>query len=273
MMGLDGDPTVSHLRRSWLYLYCLAVAVFLLAPIVVVIPMSFSPSEFLEFPPSALSLRWYQSLARSPEWIGAAIISLKAAALTVLVATPLGIAASYGLHFSEFSFAQLIRSVLIIPLIVPVIIVAIGVFYLYARLNLVNTLLGLVLAHSVLAIPFVMVVMSAGFKRFDVNQELVARSLGASRLRAFMTVTLPQLRPSVMSAALFAFITSFDEVVVALFISRGPSSTLTRKMFTSLRDQVSPAIAAISTLLILVTIVLAVIALLSARGDRTARSS
>ncbi|MGE0240649.1 MAG: ABC transporter permease [Parvibaculaceae bacterium] len=273
MTDLDSDPTVNHWRRLWLYLYCLAVAIFLLAPIVVVIPMSFSPSEFLEFPPSSLSLRWYRSLAQSPEWIGAAIISLKAAALTVLVATPLGIAAAYGLQYSQAPFTRLIRSALIIPLIVPVIIIAIGVFYLYARLNLVNTLLGLVLAHSVLAIPFVMVVISAGLQRFDANQELVARSLGASRLKAFLTVTLPQIRPSVMSAALFAFITSFDEVVVALFISRGPSSTLTRKMFTSLRDQVSPAIAAISTILILTTFVLALVALLSARSDRTARSS
>lgn len=272
MMDQDSDPTINHLRRLWLYLYCLIVAIFLLAPIVVVIPMSFSPSEFLEFPPSSLSLRWYQSLVRSPEWIGAAIISLKAAVLTVLVATPLGIAASYGLQYSQFAFTRLIRSLLIIPLIVPVIIIAIGAFYLYARLNLVNTLTGLVLAHSVLAIPFVMVVISAGLQRFDANQELVARSLGASRFKAFMTVTLPQIRPSVMSAALFAFITSFDEVVVALFVSRGPSSTLTRKMFTSLRDQVSPAIAAISTILILTTLVLALVALFAARSDKTARS-
>lgn len=272
MSDRDGDPTVNHLRRLWLYVYCLMVAVFLLAPIVVVIPMSFSPSEFLEFPPSSLSLRWYHSLFSSPEWTGAAIISLKAAVLTVLVATPLGLAASYGLQYSEMGIAKLIRSALIIPLIVPVIIVAIGVFYLFARLNLVNTLTGLVLAHSVLALPFVIVVVSAGLQRFDLNQELVARSLGASRLKAFLTVTLPQIRPSVMSAALFAFITSFDEVVVALFVSRGPSSTLTRKMFTSLRDQVSPAIAAISTILILITFLLALVALASARGDKQQRS-
>lgn len=272
MMDMDSDPTVNHLRRLWLYLYCLAVAVFLLAPILVVIPMSFSPSEFLEFPPSSLSLRWYQSLFNSPEWTGAAIISLKAAVLTVLVATPLGIAAAYGLQYSEMGIAKPVRSLLIIPLIVPVIIVAIGVFYLFARLNLVNTLTGLVLAHSVLALPFVIVVVSAGLQRFDPNQELVARSLGASRIKAFMTVTLPQIRPSVMSAALFAFITSFDEVVVALFVSRGPSSTLTRKMFTSLRDQVSPAIAAISTILILITFLLALAALASARGDKQQKS-
>lgn len=272
MSDMDADPTVNHLRRLWLYLYCLAVAIFLLAPIVVVIPMSFSPSEFLEFPPSSFSLRWYQSLVNSAEWTGAAIISLKAAVLTVLVATPLGLAAAYGLQYSEMGIAKLIRSALIIPLIVPVIIVAIGVFYLFARLNLVNTLTGLVLAHSVLALPFVIVVVSAGLQRFDLNQELVARSLGASRLKAFMTVTLPQIRPSVMSAALFAFITSFDEVVVALFVSRGPSSTLTRKMFTSLRDQVSPAIAAISTILILITFLLALAALASARSDKAQKS-
>ena len=113
MLDMEADPTVNHLRRLWLYLYCLAVAVFLLAPILVVIPMSFSPSEFLEFPPSALSLRWYQSLFNSAEWTGAALISLKAAVLTVLVATPLGIAASYGLQYSEMGVAKLVRSALI----------------------------------------------------------------------------------------------------------------------------------------------------------------
>jgi putative spermidine/putrescine transport system permease protein len=181
----------------------------------------------------------------------------------------LGIAAAYGLHVAQSPLSRLIRHLLIVPLIVPVIIVAIGVFYLYAKVGLVNTVTGLVLAHSVLALPFVVVVVSAGLQRYDLNQELVARSLGASRLKAFLTVTLPQIRPSVISASLFAFITSFDEVVIALFISRGPSSTLTRKMFTSLRDQVSPVIAAISTILIIITVLLAVAMLIAQAGQRT----
>ncbi|MGF7162116.1 putative spermidine/putrescine transport system permease protein [Rhodoligotrophos appendicifer] len=257
------DPTISHRQRLWLYAYGVLISIFLLAPIAIVIPISFSPGEFLEFPPSELSLRWYRTFFSSTEWMSATVVSVKAALLTVVVATPLGVAAAYGLHVSDSRFAKTVRPLLIVPLIVPVIIIAIGVFYLYARMSLINTLTGLVLAHSVLALPFVFVLVAAGLQRYDMAQEMVARSLGASRLKAFLTVTLPQIRPSVISAALFAFITSFDEVVIALFVSRGPSSTLTRKMFTSLRDQVSPTIAAISTILILITLVVAGLMLLA----------
>jgi putative spermidine/putrescine transport system permease protein len=266
-MSLE-DPSVSHRQRLWLYLYGVVVGVFLLAPIAIVVPISFSPGEFLEFPPSEFSLRWYETFFTSTEWMSATLVSLKVAVLTVLVATPLGTAAAYGLHGSGSPLARAVGPLLIVPLVIPVIIIAIGVFYLYARLSMINTLTGLVLAHSVLALPFVFVLVSAGLQRFDMTQELVARSLGASRLKAFLTVTLPQIRPSVISAALFAFITSFDEVVVALFVSRGPSSTLTRKMFTSLRDQVSPTIAAISTLLIAVTVILAALMLAAQIGQK-----
>jgi putative spermidine/putrescine transport system permease protein len=140
------------------------------------------------------------------------------------------------------------------PLVVPVIILAIGVFYLYVRLGLVNTLAGLVLAHAALALPFVLVLIDAGLRRIDLDQERVARSLGAPPLRAFATVVLPQLERSLVAAALLAFITSLDEVVVALFVSGGPMATLTRRMFTGLRDQVDPTIAAVSSLLILLSV-------------------
>lgn len=256
------DPTISHWRRLWLYVYGVLIGLFLLAPIAIVIPISFSPGDFLEFPPSEYSLRWYRTFFSSAEWMSAATVSIKAAILTAVIATPLGVAAAYGLHVSASPVARLLRPVLILPLIIPVIIIAIGVFYLYARLSLINTLTGLVLAHTVLALPFVFVLVSAGLQQYDIGQEMVARSLGASRFKAFMTVTLPQIRPSVISGALFAFITSFDEVVIALFVSRGPASTLTRKMFTSLRDQVSPAIAAISTILVVITLAVALLILI-----------
>ncbi|WP_421695675.1 ABC transporter permease [Aestuariivirga sp.] len=255
------DATVSHRSRLWLYGYCLVLAIFLLVPVFIIVPMSFSPGEFLEFPPRSLSLRWYESFFASAEWMDSAMLSLKVAVLTMLIATPLGVAASYGLHQSTNPFAGFIRSVLIVPLVIPVIIIAIGVFYLYARIGLINTIAGLVLAHTVLALPFVLIITSAGLQQFDMNQERVAMSLGATRLGAFFSVTAPQIKASLTSAAFFAFITSFDEVVIALFISRGASSTLTRKMFTSLRDQVSPTIAAISTMLILLTVVLAALTL------------
>ena len=164
------------------------------------------------------------------------------------------------LHVSGVRYAQLLQMALTTPIMVPVILIAIGVFFLYARLGLNNSILGLVLAHSMLALPFVLITVSAGLKTYDMNQELVARSLGASRLKAFLTVTLPQIRFSIISGALLAFLTSLDEVVVALFISGGENATLTRRMFNALRDEIDPTIASISTLLIAVSCLLLVLA-------------
>ena len=220
--------------------------------------MSFSDSQYLEFPPQAVSLRWYRNYFESIEWMDATWTSARVAFFTVILALPLGTAASYGLLASTSRLVQSARAMIIAPMVIPIIIIAIGVFYLYARIGLLNTITGLVLAHTVLAIPFVMIIVTAGLSRFDFNLERAAVSLGANRFVAFMTVTLPQIKRSVFSAALVALITSLDEVVVALFISLGERSTLTRRMFESLRDQVDPTIAAISTLLICMSIVVVV---------------
>jgi putative spermidine/putrescine transport system permease protein len=149
---------------------------------------------------------------------------------------------------------------LITPLIVPVILVAIAVFYVYVKLKLVNSLTGIVLAHSMLAVPLVIMIVTSALKSYDMNQEMVARSLGASRLKAFLSVTLPQIRFAVISGALLAFLTSFDEVILSMFVSGGSNSTLTRNMFNALRDQIDPTIAAISTLMIVVTTLLLALA-------------
>lgn len=149
--------------------------------------------------------------------------------------------------------ARIVYVLLITPMIVPLILVGIAVFYVYVKLKLVNTLAGIVLAHSMLAIPLVIIVISSALKSYDINQEMVARSLGASRMRAFFKVTLPQIRFGVITAALLSFLTSFDEVIVAIFVSGGANSTLTRNMFNALRDQIDPTIAAISTIMIAVT--------------------
>lgn len=244
--------------RLWLYALAGLVMLFLVIPTLIVIPMSFSASQYLEFPPREWSLRWYTSYFASPSWMQATATSLKAAALTTLVATPLGTMAAYGLHASRWRFAGLLTMLLLTPMVVPVILIGIGVFYAYVKLKLVNTLLGLALAHSMLAVPVVMMVVASALKSFDLNQELVARSLGASRLRAFWLVTLPQIRFGVVTAAVLAFLTSFDEVVVSLFVSGGDHSTLTRNMFNALRDQVDPTIGAISTLIISVSSLLLV---------------
>ncbi len=252
------ETQITHGARIWLYAIAIAVMVFLVLPTLLVIPMSFSASQYLEFPPRQWSLRWYQSYFSSASWMQATMTSLKAGLLTAVVATPLATMAAYGLHMSRVRYASGLMMLLLAPIVVPVILIGIGVFYSYVKLKLVNTLLGLVLAHSMLAIPVVMLVVGSALRTFDMDQELVARSLGASRVRAFMLVTLPQIRFSVVTGAVLAFLTSFDEIIVALFVSGGDNSTLTRNMFNALRDQVDPTIAAISTIIVTVTSLLLV---------------
>jgi len=263
------ETHITHGRRLWLYLLVVLVAVFLVAPSSLVVPLSFSDARYLTFPPPAWSIRWYRSFFGAVEWRDATAVSFSAATLTMIIATLLGTLASYGLHVSRSRFSQLAYLSFMMPLVIPSILVAIGVFLLYAQLGLNNTLTGIVLAHSVMAIPLVVIAVASGLKSYDMNQEMVARSLGASRLWAFLTVTLPQIKIAVISAALLAFITSLDEVVISLFIAGGEMATLTKRMFNALRDEIDPTIAAVSTLLILVSI--AMVALSQALQGARAR--
>ena len=247
------ETQITHGGRLWLYAVGVLVLAFLIIPTLIVIPMSFSESQYLEFPPRVWAVRWYENYFGSVEWMTATWVSIKAAFWTVLVTTPIATMAAYGLYVSNIRAARLVFVLLITPMMVPVVLIAIGVFFAYTRLKLNNTMFGLVLAHSVLALPMALIVISAGLRSYDMNQERVARSLGASRMKAFLVVTLPQIRFSVITGALLAFIVSFDEVIVALFISGGDMSTITRSMFLALRDQIDPTIASISTVMILIT--------------------
>ncbi|MFN4170525.1 MAG: ABC transporter permease [Pseudorhodobacter sp.] len=247
------ETQVTHGQRLWLYVLAVVIMVLLVAPTLVVIPMSFSDSQYLEFPPENWSLRWYRNYFGSAEWMQATRTSFQAATLTMLVATPMGVLAAYGLHTSQVRFVQAAFLLMLTPMMVPVVLIAIGAFYAYARLNMLYTMTGLVLAHTVLALPLVVIVTGSALKGFDMSQEVAARSLGAPRWKAFLTVTLPQIRFAVVTSALLAFLTSFDEVVVAMFLSGGDNPLLTRNMFNALRDQIDPTIAAISTLMILLT--------------------
>lgn len=249
------ESHVSHKQRLWLYVLTALILIFLVLPTLIVIPMSFSSANSLAFPPPGWSLRWYESFFGQEKWLLSAWVSLRVALGTMIVATTLGTAAAYGLHVGSFALRGTISSVLIAPLAIPSILLAIGLFFVYASAGLLNSTLGLVIAHTLAAIPFVLITMTAGFKTYDLSQEMVARSLGASRLKAFFTITLPQLKFSVISAALLAFIVSFDEVVISVFISAGPNSTLTKVMFSTLRDDVDPTIAAVSTLMLLIATV------------------
>lgn len=250
------DTQVTHRDRLWLYVVAAIIMLLLVIPTFIVIPMSFSDSQYLEFPPSNWSVRWYDEYFGSSKWMRATVTSFQIGVLTMLVATPLGTAAAYALFVSGHRAARAVFMFLITPMIVPVILIAIGAFYAFGRVGLNNTITGLVLAHTVLAAPLVMIVITAALRSYDLNQELVARSLGASRLKAFFAITLPQIKFSVVTAALLSFLTSFDEVIIAIFVSGGVNATLTKHMFAALRDYIDPTIAAISTIMVLVSSVL-----------------
>ncbi|HET7409555.1 MAG TPA: ABC transporter permease [Paracoccaceae bacterium] len=266
------ETQITHLRRLWLYALASAIMLFLIAPTLIVIPMSFSESQYLEFPPRDWSLTWYRNYFGSPEWMAATATSLKAAFLTVLLATPIGFLAAYGLHTSTVRWVRTAFVLLITPMMVPLILIAIGAFYVYVQVNLLYTLAGVVLAHSLLALPLVMIVIGSALQSYDMDHEMAARSLGAPRWRAVLTITLPQIRFSVVTGALLAFLTSFDEVVIAMFISGGDNATLTRNMFNALRDQIDPTIAAISTVTVAISIFLMVVAQFFGKARGRARS-
>lgn len=248
------ESHVSHRERLWLYIFVGLVIFYLVAPTFIVVPVSFSSTTSLSFPPPGWSTRWYESFFGQEKWLGSTWVSLRVAFGTMILATVTGIAAAYALHVSRLRMGNIIRSTLISPLAVPSILIAIGIFFVYAMMGgMLNTIHGLILGHSVVAMPFVILTMAAGFQSYDMTQEMVARSLGANRFKAFMTVTLPQLKFSVATSMLLSFLVSFDELIISLMISSGPISTLSRVTFATLRDDVDPTLAAVSTLMLIVT--------------------
>lgn len=225
------------------------VALFIAAPILIVIPMSFSNAASLEFPPPGYWLGYYRAYFSDPSWLRPTYNSLVIALATTALTLALVVPACFALVRHRFRGKTLANLVLLMPLAVPQIVMAVGYYAVLGRVGLVQTHLGVILAHTCLAVPIAFLVLSANLKGFDRSIERAAQSLGASPLRTFWHVTLPILRPGLMVAALFAFIQSFDEAVVALFISGQDAETLPRKMFASIREQSDPVIAVVSTLL------------------------
>ena len=262
--------------RIWLYAISFIVLFLLIVPSLVVIPMSFSASQYLEFPPKEWSLRWYENYFFSwkvengfNDWMSATWTSTKVAILTIVVATPVGTMAAYGLVNGSSRLSKILFPIFISPMMVPIILVAIGLFYFFVQFKLVGSVLGLVLGHSLVAMPLVLIIVFSALKNYDMNQEKVARSLGATRFRAFREITLPQIKFSIVSASLIAFLTSFDEIIISLFVAGGDNSTITRSMFLALRDQIDPTIAAISTILIIVSSGLLILVQLLGNKDKS----
>jgi putative spermidine/putrescine transport system permease protein len=251
--------TYTRGQRIWhwsLWGIVVAVLLFLVLPVLVIVPLSFSAGSFLTFPLPGLSLQWYQELFSSGPWQLSFRNSLVVAIATTILASILGTLAAMGLNRADFPAKSLVMALLISPMVVPIVIVGVGVYFFYAPLGLTGSLLGLTLAHTVLAVPFVLITVSATLAGFDHNLVRAAASLGAPPLLTFRRVVLPTLAPGVVSGAIFAFVTSFDEVVVALFLTGPGERTLPRQMFVGIRENISPVIAAAATLLILLSVLL-----------------
>ncbi len=242
--------------RIGLHLIASVIVVFLIVPTLIVIPMSFSPSQFLEFPPSGFSLRWYEEFLTNPKWTGPTLLSISIAFWTAAIATVIGTATALALVRGRLRFKPALNTVVIFPLTAPIIVVAVAVLSFYLRVGLNGTMIGFVLAHTVLATPYVVLVTSAALQRFDWSLELAALNLGATPLQSFLRVVLPAMVPAALVGAVFAFITSFDEAVVAFFISDVRQTTLPRRLFESIDFDLSPVIAAIATVITTASVLL-----------------
>lgn len=243
-----------------LRLWCGLVFFFLIAPLLIVFPISFSSSAYLQFPPPGWSLRWYEAYIEDPTWIGATLRSLKIAGCTTILSMIIGTPLSFSLVRGNYVGKNIVNQISILPLIVPLIIYSIAVYGLFSQWKLIGHWQAIVLAHTVHAIPFVVIIISAALRTFDTNYEYAAMSLGASRLGAIIRITLPQIRPSLVSAAFLAFISSFDELIIAMFLG-GSNMTLPKKMFDNIMNEIDPTIAAVSVLqILLVTLILAIVA-------------
>ncbi|MDA0220069.1 MAG: ABC transporter permease [Proteobacteria bacterium] len=262
----------SPVQRVWHYFFivlCTAIFLYLLVPIFVIMPLSFNSVPYFSYPMEGYSLRWYEEFFTSDQWLLGLKNSIIVGVFATLVATTLGTLAALGLNRADFRGKTAMMAILISPIIIPIVITAAGMFYFYASIGLSSTLTGLVLAHAALGVPFVVITVSATLVGFDHNLVRAGASLGANPFRVFFKVTLPMILPGVVSGALFAFITSWDELVVAIFLAGAEEHTLPRRMWSGIRELLSPTITAVATMLILFSILLMVtMELLRRRTER-----
>jgi putative spermidine/putrescine transport system permease protein len=262
---------ISRIRwvKILFYAFCGFILLFLIAPLFVILPISFSSSQYLEFPPKGLSLQWYRNFFETGEWVVGMINSFKVGILTSALACLLGVPAALVLARQEFRGKQFLYSFLLLPMIIPVIIIAIAAYFHFARLKMIGSIFSIALAHTMLAVPFVIITVSATLQGFDRSLEQAAMILGANPLKTFFKVTFPLIRPGVITGSLFAFIISFDEVVISIFLSTYVSLTLPKHMFSSIRESIDPTIAAASSILIFMSIFLLLsVSILRKRGER-----
>jgi putative spermidine/putrescine transport system permease protein len=272
-------PYASRLERAWYYTYhviCALIFLFLIFPILVILPLSFNAEpyftftrEMLSFDPAGYSLRWYQDLLGSEEWMRSIRNSFFISIMSTIIATTLGTLAALGLSRRHMPARGFITAVLISPMIVPLIITAAALFSFYARIELSQTFFSIIMAHVVLGTPFVVITVTAALASFDEQLIRASSSLGANQTTTFFRVILPLVLPGVISGALFAFVTSLDEVVVVIFLAGPEQTPMTVRMFSGLREEISPTILAIATILVGISIVLlSTLEMIRRRGER-----
>ena len=266
-------------EKIWYYIFrivCAVILIFLILPIFVVVPLSFNElpyftftPEMLAFDPKGYSTKWYREFFTEDSWRTAVQNSFVIAVSATLISIVLGTLAALGLSRSEIPFKTTLMALLISPMIVPLIISAAGMYFFYTRIGIASTHWGVIIAHVVLGTPFVVITVTATLVGFDHSLTRAAASLGASPIQAFFKVVMPLILPGVVSGALFAFITSFDEVVVVLFVGSVEQRTIPWKMFSGIREEISPTILAVATLLVGVSILLlTTLELLRRRSER-----
>lgn len=272
-------PYTTTGQRAWYYSFrviCGLIFFFLIAPIVVIIPLSFNSQDFFTFTPEMLrldpegfSLKHYRDFFGNDSWQSAMWNSLKIAPMATIVSVTFGTLAAIGLSQPHVPFRRAIMAILISPMIVPLIISAAGMYFFYSRIGLQGTYIGVVLAHAALGIPFVIITVTATLVGFDRSLTRAAANMGADPVTTFFRIQMPLILPGVISGGLFAFITSFDEVVVVLFVGSAGQKTLPWQMFIGLREQISPTILAVATILVAISIaLLATVELLRRRSER-----
>ncbi|KAA0573693.1 ABC transporter permease [Azospirillum oryzae] len=243
--------------------------IFLMAPILAIVPLSFSSSTYLTYPLPGFSLRWYEEFLNSARWMNSLKNSFIIGISSAMLSMALGTLASLGLAQWKSKWKPLILAVVLSPMVVPVVITAVGVYFFFAPLGLTGNYLGLILVHTALATPFVVITVSATLQSFDMTLARAAASLGAPPLLTFRKVILPLILPGLASGALFAFATSFDEVVTVLFLAGPEQRTLPREMFSGIRENISPTITAVAVVLTVISVfMLSTLEILRRRNER-----
>jgi ABC-type spermidine/putrescine transport system permease subunit II len=245
----------SKVGRLLLWTLVIFVLLFLALPLFIVFPISFSSSSYLEFPPQNLSFKWYQDYFSSHVWLSATLLSLKVALMTMLLTSVIGTLAAFGFTRTRLKGKELLFLLTLSPMLVPTIVISVAVYCLFAKFYLIENFWGLVIGHSLLASPFVLINVFASLQGFDINLERASTSLGANKLRTFYHVTFPLIRPGIMTGSLFAFLISFEELVISMWVS-GSRYTLPVKMWMDVRLEINPTLAAVSSLLIVFSIVI-----------------